>query len=258
MRNVQEVLSSLIAYFTQLLRRFLGRGQMAAPTDRVARSRGLIELENSVNRPPAREASVRIRAAALSHVVAERTPASTACDQKGVTRQQPSYVSDAVPAEYASRPDDLLRFELEAEMRAEEYFHEARGKAAAGHFVAIEHVNFAHEETEWDVGDLLFEAHPPAPRPGENPPAILLRARRTVGPASPQNSLRIAIERLHKEANIRSWLSPKSRSALEKLKRCDAKLVRSELNALEYLLSKATGISRLKGDIDRIRSHITD
>lgn len=127
-------------------------------------------------------------------------------------------------------------------MSAEEYFMQAQGEMAFGLFKPTSNVSFAHEEAEWDVADLLSDTPLPV--------------RRAIGPAPSQSALRMSVDRLCTEAETRRWLSPKSRSALEKLNRGDANLARSELNALDYLFARAMGISRLATDIDRIRNHV--
>ncbi|RWK29803.1 hypothetical protein [Mesorhizobium sp.] len=149
--------------------------------------------------------------------------------------------SGAVPVMHDSSPDDLSRLELDAEVSAEEYFIQVQGETAVGFFEPTSNASFAHEEAEWDVADLLSDAQLPAPQ--------------AIGSAS---SLRGSVDRLRTEVENRRWLSPKSRSALEKLDRGDANLARSELNALDYLLARATGISRLATDVDRIRQHIAN
>ncbi|TGR23332.1 MULTISPECIES: hypothetical protein [unclassified Mesorhizobium] len=152
--------------------------------------------------------------------------------------------SGAIPAIHDSSPDDLSRLELDAEVSAEEYFIQVQGETAVGFFEPTNNVSFAYEETEWDVADLLSDTQLPAPQ--------------AIGPASSLSTLRISVDRLRMEAETRRWLSPKSRSALEKLGRRDANLARSELNALDYLLARATGTSRLATDIERIQDHITN
>lgn len=152
--------------------------------------------------------------------------------------------SGAVTVMHDSFPDDLSRLELDAEISAEEYFIQAQGETAVGFFEPTSNVSFAYEEAEWDVADLLSDTQLPAPQ--------------AIGPASSPNALRISVDRLRMEAETRGWLSPKSRSALEKLGCGDAILARSELNALDYLLARATGISRLATDIERIQDHIAN
>lgn len=71
-------------------------------------------------------------------------------------------------------------------------------------------------------------------------------------------SLGKAVDRISIEAELRGWLSPKSRAALADLKRGSPELQTKEHKALEYLLTRISGSSVLSGEIDQVRTAISE
>ncbi|MBA1140692.1 hypothetical protein [Mesorhizobium neociceri] len=168
-------------------------------------------------------------------------------------------VSGADLGKNACHPDELLCLKLDAEVTAEEFFHQAQGKRVVGQFVPTSRVSFAHVETEWDVGEIFSEAAEPKSRGSEGMRlASRVGAREAASQSISQSPLCASAGRLRAEAESRGWLSPKSSSALDNIKLGYAKLTRPELNALHYLLTRAKGTSRLAIDIDRIHKYLAD
>lgn len=262
---------SVIRNLTQLLRMIFRKGLNASPTTATTLSLCPTGLGNGAKKPGEPNAGGRtFQSSALADrssvdvaTLAEKAISKPTALQRGA-ESTPHVLGETDPELNVVRGDsscgdDPLRLELEAEVSAEEYFRHLRGEAVVGHFVPIGHASFAHEETDWDVGDLQSEVSQlPALKPNEEPSANRLRARKTVSSARSQSPLGVSVDQLYAEVDSRRWLSPKSRSALEKLKRGKANLTRPELNALDYLLSRAKNISRLAPDIERIHVHIAD
>ncbi|MER9175298.1 hypothetical protein NKH72_17110 [Mesorhizobium sp. M0955] len=72
------------------------------------------------------------------------------------------------------------------------------------------------------------------------------------------NSLGKAVDRISIEAELRGWLSPKSRTALADLKQGSPELQTKERKALEYLLTRISSSSVLSGEIDQVRTAISE
>lgn len=70
-------------------------------------------------------------------------------------------------------------------------------------------------------------------------------------------SLEKALGRISIEAELRGWLSPKSRAALADLKRGSPELQTKERKALEYLLKRLSDLSVLSAEIDQVRAALS-
>ncbi|WP_287375302.1 hypothetical protein [Mesorhizobium sp.] len=70
-------------------------------------------------------------------------------------------------------------------------------------------------------------------------------------------SLERALGRINIEAELRGWLSPKSRAALADLKRGSSELQARERKALEYLLKRLSDSSVLSAEINQVRTAIS-
>lgn len=144
----------------------------------------------------------------------------------------------------------LSSLDFEAEVSAEDYSTGSHGRQARGIFQKVDTIRWDHDESDWSIEDLDFEA---PFRPAEAAPAKPC----VEGNPSMANShdrsppQEVALQRLREFALRRRWLA--SAAAIEKLSQNRGPLSNREWAAIEHMMSKAEATTRYAVDSRMLR-----
>jgi hypothetical protein len=139
----------------------------------------------------------------------------------------------------ATLPD----FQFETELPAEAFFLETRGDTISGNFDPIDQASISFINAEWDLDHL-------------DTSTVSDHSRQPGTVSSPLSDLRSSVKRLRAQAERDRLLSPKSALALAKLETGKAKLTGSDLNALQYLLSRLRDNKQTSSDVALVAEHL--
>lgn len=162
--------------------------------------------------------------------------AASSVEPAGRTQPGPTVVND----EYSAGLPD---FQFEAEMPAEAFFLETRADTVTGSFNPVDQGSISFIDAEWDIDDL-------------DKPTIGDHSRRPGAASTSLSDLRSSVKRIRTQAERHRLVSPKSALALAKLETGKAKLTESDLNALQYLLSRLRDNERTASDVALVADHL--
>jgi hypothetical protein len=163
-------------------------------------------------------------------------PATSPVEPVGRTQPAPRVIEEQGSA---ALPD----FQFEAEIPAEAFFLKTSGDTISGSFDPLDQGSISFIDADWDLDHL-------------DKSTASDRSRRP-GPASTSLSdLRGSVKRIRNQAERDRLLSPKSALALAKLETGKAKLTESDLNALQYLLSRLRDNKRTASDVALVADHL--
>lgn len=155
-------------------------------------------------------------------------------------------------------PGILPNLDFEAETTAESFFQANPAEAALGTFRKVDTVRWDHTEADWNLEEFDFE--PPeklADRRMSRAPLVREHQQASDATNPDQKAIRISIHEIRRTAAGRHWLSPKSSRALTRLDEGNAKLDRSDKNALIHLLERCSRLPDLNDHILFIRKFIS-
>ncbi|QHG71504.1 hypothetical protein [Ensifer adhaerens] len=162
--------------------------------------------------------------------------AATSVEPAGPTQPGATVAND----EYSAGLPD---FQFEAEMPAEAFFLETRGDPITGSFNPVGEGVISFIDAEWDIDDLDKQTI----------------SNHSTGPGAASISLsdlRSSVKRIRSQAERHRLLSPKSSLALAKLETGKAKLTESDLNALQYLLSRLGDSEKTASDVAFVADYL--